>query len=598
MRKAILGLIVLAFMMPATAFPVQVEAEPTSLGQAIVGFEPEQLPKLLSGSLLAGYQVKLVEPRADYLVVYAEDLVPLRQAMAAIPGVAYVEDDAIMSAFQAPNDPSYGSQYGPQQMGAPAAWSSIGYGSTNIVVAVLDTGIRSTHEDLQANYIGGYDYVNDDNNPNDDCGHGTHVSGTVAAVTDNGVGVAGVSQASIVHHKVLGPIGGLLSITCSGSSSDINAAIMDAADDGADIISMSLGGGGYSTAGDNAVNYAYNKNVLVVAASGNDGEDNSVSYPAAYDNAIAVGALTSSGTRASYSNGGAELEITAGGSDVLSTYNGNDADYETLSGTSMATPHVAGALALAKSCDPSISNGNLRQIMQNTAEDLGSSGWDNEYGYGLLRVDHIVNQLSCGGGSQTNQAPTAMATASSNGLTASFDATASSDPDGDPLTYSWTFGDNSSGNGAQPTHTYASAGTYNVTLTVSDGSLNDSTTTTVTVASSGDPDPSTTTMTSGQAYDVTVHEDQWVHSKIYVDQGNDLTVTMTGDACGLLGCSYDVDLYVNDGARATTSDYECRPYESGNDETCTLTNLSAGWYYVGAYGYSGSGDVTLVATTN
>ncbi|MGB1697939.1 MAG: S8 family serine peptidase [Thermoplasmatota archaeon] len=562
MRKAILGLIVLAFMMPATAFPVQLETEPTSLGQAIVGFEAGQLPNVLSGSLLAGYQVKLVEPRVDYVVVYADDLAPLRKAMSAVPGVSYVEDDAIMSAFQTPNDPSYGSQYGPQQMGAPAAWNTVGYGSNSIVVAVLDTGIRATHQDLQANYIGGYDYVNNDSNPNDDCGHGTHVSGTVAAVTNNGIGVAGVSQASIIHHKVLGPVGGLFSVTCSGSSSDINAAIMDAADDGVDIISMSLGGGGYSTAGDNAVNYAYNRNVLVVAASGNDGAANGVSYPAAYTNAIAVGALTSSGAQASYSNGGTQMEISAGGSNVLSTYNGNDADYDTLSGTSMATPHVAGALALAKSCDPSISNSNLRQLMQTTAQDLGPSGWDSDFGYGLIRVDSIVNQLSCGSG-PTNNAPNAAATYSASGLTASFNAASSSDPDGDPLTYGWTFGDGATATGVAPSHTYTAAGTYTATVTVSDGSLTDAESLSVTVTSGGsggsDPDPSTPNLDNGVSESVTLSSGQWAHHKIQVPQNaNNFDVTMTGPGCSLTGCAFDADLYVREGAKPTTSSYDCR----------------------------------------
>ena len=201
------------------------EPQPTSLGQAIVGFH--ELPDVAPGDLLAGFPVLKVEPRIGYVVVAAVDLVPLRLALAGLD-VAYIEDDAIMTAKAIPNDSRYGDQYGPAQMGAHVAWDIAGYGSSDIIVAVLDTGIRASHEDLAANFIGGYDYVNNDNNPNDDCGHGTHVSGTVAAVTNNGKGVAGVSQASIIHHKVLGPTGGLLSVQCSGSSSDINEAIMDA----------------------------------------------------------------------------------------------------------------------------------------------------------------------------------------------------------------------------------------------------------------------------------------------------------------------------------------------------------------------------------
>lgn len=600
MRKALVGLVLLAFITPVSALPeISLDlSEPTSTGQALIGFRDGYLPNLLSGSSYLGFEVKTVEARINYLVVYADDLAPLRAATQGIPGVAYVEDDALMTTMLTPNDSQYNSQYGPQQMGAPAAWSNIGYGSSNIVVAVLDTGIRSTHEDLAANYIGGYDYVNNDATPNDDCGHGTHVSGTVAAVTDNGIGVAGVSQASILHHKVLGPVGGLFSVTCSGSSSDINAAIMDAADNGVDIISMSLGGGGFSSAGDNAVNYAYTRDVLVVAASGNDGAANGVGYPAAYTNAIAVGALESNYNQASYSNGGDQMEISAGGSNVQSTYNSNDASYDSLSGTSMATPHVAGALALAKSCDPTISAPALRQLMHNTAQDLGPSGWDSDFGYGLIRVDSIINQMSCGGNGG-NRAPTADASATSLDLTASFDGSGSNDPDGDALSYSWTFGDGVTSSSVSPSHTYANNGTYTATLTVSDGSLSDSDSISVVVSTSNtgsDPDPSTPNMDSGVSESVSLSSGQWAHFKIEVPaNANSFDVAMTGPGCGLTGCAFDADMYVRADVRPTTTSYDCRPYQSGNAESCAMGNVE-GWYYVSAYAYSGSGTITLTAT--
>jgi subtilisin family serine protease len=420
--RAISIVLLAAFMMPlmtAGAAP-----EPTSSGQAIVGFDempPDQ-------EMFAGYPVLKVEPRANYIVLATDDLAPL-QALVGTMGIQYVEDDALMTADATPDDARYKPQYGPAQMSEPAAWELVGYASSDVIVAVLDSGIRATHQDVATNFPGGYDYVNNDRTPNDDCGHGTHVSGTVAAATNNGVGVAGMSQASILHHKVLGPVGGLISVTCSGSSSDINAAIMDAADQGADIISMSLGGGGASTAGNNAVNYAYNKGALIVAASGNDSDANSVSYPAAYANVIAVGATTADKVRASYSNGGFELEIVAPGSDVEFSYNSNDASYDSLSGTTLATAHVAGALALALSCDPTLSNVALRSLMQSTAEDLGTAGWDNLYGHGLLRIDSLVNAIgTCSGSSPRNRAPTAAFTRESNDLSISFAGTASSEP--------------------------------------------------------------------------------------------------------------------------------------------------------------------------
>lgn len=567
--------------------------QPTSLGQALVGMDP--LPDVAPGDVLEGLPVMKVEPRAGYLVVAAPDLRLVREALATYP-VTYVEDDAIMTALAIPNDPRYGDQYGPAQMGAHAAWDVVGYGSQDIVVAVLDTGIRATHEDLAPNYIGGYDYVNNDNNPNDDCGHGTHVSGTVAAVTNNGKGVAGVSQASIIHHKVLGPTGGFLSLQCSGSSSDINEAIMDAADQGAHIISMSLGGGGFSNAGNNAVNYAWNKGALVVAAAGNDGQcNNCVGYPAAYANSIAVASLTSSGAQSSFSSSGPEVEISAGGSSVWSTYNGGNSDYRSLSGTSMATPHVSGALALALSCDPTLSNSQLRGLMQSTAQDLGPNGRDDDFGFGLLRIDHLVDQLSCGGG---NRAPDAAFTFEVTGSSVAFDASSSSDPDRDSLSYSWDFGDGNTGSGVSASHTYAD-GTYTVELTVSDGDRTDTATSQVTIGTAPPPACDSfgdAALVDGQAEQVSVSGNVW--REICVpDDATSITVSMTGPGCGLTGCSFDADLHVRVGARASSSNYDCRPYESGNDESCTLS-VSGETVSILVDPYSGSGTVTLLADHN
>ena len=513
---------------PGSAIPSP--SEPTSAGRAIVGFVEGAMPAVQAGQRLAGLPVVDTAPDAGFVVVVATDLDTVRRAVDRVPGVAYVEDDVELRALVTPDDPRYSSQYGPPMMGFPGAWDATGYGSSAVVVAVLDTGLRKTHEDFEPTRIRqGYDYVSGDNDPNDRCGHGTHVSGTVAATTDNGRGVSGMSQAAVLPYKVLDLVGGLLSVTCTGSTSTIAQAIRDAADAGAEVISMSLGGGGSTTLA-NAVSYAWSKGVLIVAAAGNDGGNNSVDYPAAYPEVIAVGALDSNKQRASYSDGGPQLDIAAPGSSVWSTYSSSNTSYDSLSGTSMATPHVAGALALALGCAPSgTTNTSMRDALYATAEDLGAAGRDDAYGHGLARADLLVGAV-CGSAPAPDPEP-------------------EPEPEPDPGT---------------------------------------------------DPDPATPTILSGQSATVTLSgtgDDE--HLKIEVPAGaGQLKVVVDGPGCGLLGCSFDADLYTQVSQRATDSSYACRPYTSGSDETCTHSSPQSGWWYVRVKSYTGSGEVTLTATVS
>lgn len=365
-------------------------------GRFLVGFERGAPPALDADGGLAGLAVVRIVPHAGFLVVTGPSLGAVEDALAAVPGVTYVEPDVALRAVATPDDPRYVSQYGPPMMGAPAAWDAVRYGSPAVTVAVIDSGIRRTHEDFTpARVLPGYDYVGGDNDPDDTCGHGTHVSGTVGATTANGAGVAGMSQATILPLKGLDAVGGLLSVQCTGSTAGIAEAIVDAADQGADIISMSIGGGSSTTLA-NAVAYAWSRGVTLVAAAGNDGGSNSIDYPGAYPEVIAVAALDADKSRASYSDGGPQLDIAAPGSNVISTSNGSNTAYTTLSGTSMATPHVSGALALALSCAPATTNAQLRDALYRTAEDLGAGGWDSSYGHGLARVDRLVADLCDG----------------------------------------------------------------------------------------------------------------------------------------------------------------------------------------------------------
>ncbi|MEA3191212.1 MAG: serine protease [Thermoplasmata archaeon] len=602
MLRLLAVLLALTTVGPAAALPSGFEAlglaQPTTFGEAMLAFEDGTMPALGVGDDLLGFPVVQAIPQIGILVVAAPDLTPLRLAVAGLPGLRSVEDNGKVHGSVVPNDTRYSGQYGPPQMGFPAAWGSAGYGSSAIKVAVIDSGLYKTHPDFQASRIlTGYDYVNNDSNPDDGCGHGTHVTGTIAATTNNNLGVAGMSQATILPLKALQPIGGILSVECSGSTADIAQAIVDATDQGARIISMSIGASASDSATSSAVAYAYARNVLLVAAAGNDGAANSIDYPAAYSQVIAVGATTNTKARASFSDMGADLEVMAPGNAIDST--SSSGSYTTMSGTSMATPHVAGALALALSCAPSTTNTALRSALQSTAEDLGAAGRDTTYGYGLARADLLVASV-CGGGPPPNTPPVASFTFTTSSLTVNVNGGGSTDADGDPLTYSWTFGDSSSGSGVTASRTYAAAGTYSVTLTVSDGrGGSNSQTKSVTVASGGgsDPDPGTPNLTSGTAVSFSIATGQEKFYKIDVPAGkSQLVVEMTGPACGLLSCSVDADLYTRLGSKPTDTTYACRPYASGSTETCTHSSPAAGYWYVRVYGYSGSGTVTLKAT--
>ncbi|MEK6853232.1 MAG: S8 family peptidase [Nanoarchaeota archaeon] len=298
------------------------------------------------------------------------------------PNVVGIEYDAEVQASgkgkPAPSQPAQQLPWGVNRIDADLA-NGTGAG---VVVCVVDTGIDKDHPDLQANIVGGRNFVAkgavvDPAKWDDDNGHGTHVAGTVAAL-DNSVGVIGVApQASLLAAKVLNRQG-------SGYLSDVIAGIDYCVQSGADVVSMSLGSNSDVQALHDAVDAAYAGGLLLVAAAGND-YGGAVSYPAAYDSVIAVSATDSSDNLASFSNIGGEVELAAPGVSVLSTY--KDGSYATLSGTSMAAPHVSGVAALAIHANPLLSNVEIRSLLQNTADDLGAAGKDSLFGYGLVDAE-------------------------------------------------------------------------------------------------------------------------------------------------------------------------------------------------------------------
>lgn len=250
--------------------------------------------------------------------------------------VEFAEPNFRVQSFEVPNDPRFGNQWSLGKIRCVQGWE-LSMGSSDVVIAVLDTGVDPDHPDLVNKLVPGFNILNNNNNTSDPNGHGTHVAGIAAAATDNGIGIAGVGYHSrIMPVKVLNSSGG-------GSTSDVAAGINFAVNAGANVISMSLGGTNGSSSMISAVNLAWSQNILLVGAAGNNGGSQQT-FPSAYDNVIAVASTDINDQRAGNSNFGFWVDVAAPGVGIQSTYNDND--YRTMSGTSMAAPHVSGLAAL------------------------------------------------------------------------------------------------------------------------------------------------------------------------------------------------------------------------------------------------------------
>ena len=335
-------------------------------------------------------------------------------AFKADPSVEYAEPDYIAQPAYEPNDPYYGdgTQWGPQKIFAPQAWG-LSKGDSNVVIAVLDWGVDLDHPDLASDmwtnpgeipdngidddgngYIDdvyGWDFANDDNDPQDDYYHGTHVAGIAAAATDNGVGVAGVGFNSRIMAVKVGD-----GTTGKARYSDIADGITYAADNGAKVINLSLGANVWSSYMQSAVDYAWGAGCVLVGAAGNNNSSLPF-FPAAYDNVIGVSSTDQNDVRASSSNYGSYISVAAPGVSIYSTcwYNDDPAyTYYSLSGTSMSAPHVAGLAGLLFAQDGNRSNATVRSLIESTADDLGDAGWDQYYGYGRINAYKALGRTS------------------------------------------------------------------------------------------------------------------------------------------------------------------------------------------------------------
>ena len=370
--------VVLSALIAVSLAPVRASAQ-TRMVRVLIGFSQAASPE--REAAIGGLGGVLGRRFHRFPMASAQIPERMLPMLERLSGVSFVEEDVQMHTMDQT------VPWGINMIGALTAQES--NTGTGVKVAVIDTGIQLDHPDL--NVVGNVTFVSGTPNADDDNGHGSHVAGTIAAV-NNSVGVIGVApDVQLYAVKVLGSGG-------TGYTSDIIAGIEWSIDNGMQVINMSFGSATGTTGLKDACDAAYNAGVVVVAAAGNNGSSagtgDNVIYPANYDSVIAVAAVDNTKARASFSSTGPGVELAAPGVNIYSTtYN---ASYTNKSGTSMASPHVAGLAALIIASGIADANGNgrindeVRQRMDQTAEDLGSAGRDPLYGYGLVRADLAV----------------------------------------------------------------------------------------------------------------------------------------------------------------------------------------------------------------
>ena len=379
--------------------------------EVLVKFKPTLSDQTIKATI-AAYQCKRLKriPRINVYKIQIQNNLSVEETLFALqrnPDVEYAEPNYLVYITETPDDSLFEYQYAlynsGQDIGPPGSpqgeeradikatstWEET-KGDEDVVIAILDSGVDMLHPELDDKiYSSGYDFVNDDSDATDDEGHGTHVAGIAAAETHNGEGIAGVAwNCKILPVKVLDALG-------FGDEYDVAAGIIWAADNGADVINLSLQilSGLPSQPIEDALKFAYERNIVIVVAAGNDG--GAVSYPAAYDDyCLAVAATDYNDERADFSNFGPEIDVAAPGARIISTvptwYWGPDSfPYAWGDGTSMAAPHVAGLAALIKSVKPNLTAAQIMNVIRYSADDVNfvsNLGVDNYIGYGRINT--------------------------------------------------------------------------------------------------------------------------------------------------------------------------------------------------------------------
>ncbi len=315
------------------------------------------------------------------------------RAIVRMLGARFAEVNTLVSLFDTvPNDPRYRDQWAHSKVQSPKAWD-VTQGDAGVVVAVVDTGVDLQHQDLKdrlSDPSTWYDFGEDDADPTDTQGHGTHVAGIVAATGNNGIGVAGAGWRTTIM-----PVKVFPDNSTSTSVSKIAKGIVHATDKGAHIINLSLGSSVASNTLRDAVNYAYNHQVLLVAAAGNNNSEDP-SYPAAFDHVIAVAATDRDDTKANFSNYGTWVDISAPGVGIVSTYLTSKGEYASMSGTSMASPLVAGVAALVKALHPGWGPDRIEQALEDGADNIDGKNpsYRGKLGKGRLNAGRSVTGVA------------------------------------------------------------------------------------------------------------------------------------------------------------------------------------------------------------
>lgn len=371
-----LGFLILAGLPAFTAPP---EAS-RPLGRIVVGTAQPMDPRQFQ-SLSEPHQARVVREISALgmrvLEVATEDVDRVITSLRENPHIAFAEPDLLLPPATLPNDPYYGNQWFLPVVGAPTAWD-LGFGSPEVVIAILDTGLDSTHPEFAGNLVAGWNFYDNNADTSDVQGHGTAVAGVAGALAGNGTGIAGIaSGCRIMPIRVTDPYG-------SGVVSAMAEGLVFAADHGARVANLSFPVSSSFTLRA-AAEYFQGRGGVITVGAGNQSY-----FDATSDNpfVLTVTATTAQDTLATWSNTGNNVDLAAPGESILSTATGNQYAWNT--GTSVSAPMVAGAAALVMSINPGLSGTVVQQVLKDTATDLGTAGWDPGFGWGRLDVASAV----------------------------------------------------------------------------------------------------------------------------------------------------------------------------------------------------------------